>query len=248
VRWVQLPSAGIEFFLPLMKDGRITWTAAKGVYADTCAEQALGLALAGFRHLDAGARHRTWHRTPAKTLFEARVTLVGAGGIGGALIRLLAPFKVQVTLVRRRAESMPGVFKTVASDGLRDALQGADLVVLAAALTPQTEGMIAEPQLRAMNKHAWLVNVARGRLVKTADLVRALQEGWIGGAGLDVTDPEPLPDGHPLWSFENCIITSHSANPPNLERQLFRRIIVENVARFRKGEPLIGVVDRQAGY
>jgi len=95
---------------------------------------------------------------------------------------------------------------------------------------------------------AWLINVARGRLVKTDDLVRALQEHWIGGAGLDVTDPEPLPDGHPLWQLDNCIITSHTANPPNLDRELFRRRIIENVRRFVAGDRLLGVVDRAAGY
>ncbi|HEY0492578.1 MAG TPA: NAD(P)-dependent oxidoreductase, partial [Candidatus Dormibacteraeota bacterium] len=104
------------------------------------------------------------------------------------------------------------------------------------------------PQLRAMRKDAWLINVARGRLVDTADLVRALKEGWIGGAGLDVTDPEPLPEGHPLWGLDNCIITSHTANPPNLDRQLFRGRIIENVRRFAAGEPLLGLIDRAAGY
>ena len=129
-----------------------------------------------------------------------------------------------------------------------ETLGDADLLVLAAPLTKETEFMVAEDQLRAMKQDAWLINVARGRLVKTDDLVRALQEHWIGGAGLDVTDPEPLPDGHPLWQLDNCLITSHTANPPNLDRELFRRRIIENVRHFVAGERLLGVVDRAAGY
>lgn len=248
LRWIQLPSAGVESYLPLMRDGTSVWTAAKGVYAEPCAEHALGLAIAGFRHLDAGARRRTWHRVPAKTLFDARVTIVGAGGIAQSVVQLLRPFRATVTVVRRRPESMPGVKTTVPFNRLLQAVGDADLVVLAASLTSETEGMIAEQQLRAMKDDGWLVNVARGKLINTADLVRALRGRWIGGAGLDVTDPEPLPDGHPLWQLDNCIITSHTANPPNLERELFRFRIVENVTLFLNGQPLIGIVDPVIGY
>jgi phosphoglycerate dehydrogenase-like enzyme len=248
LRWIQLPSAGVESYLPLMRDGSSVWTAAKGVYAEPCAEHALGLAIAGFRHLDAGARWKTLHRGPAKTLFDAHVTIVGAGGISEEVVQLLRPFRVTVTVVRRRPGSMPGVMTTVLFSRLLEALGDADLVVLAAPLTQETEGMIAERQLRAMKHDAWLVNVARGKLINADDLVRALQERWIGGAGLDVTDPEPLPDGHPLWQLDNCIITSHTANPSNLERELFRFRIVENVTRFLSGQPLIGVVDPRIGY
>jgi len=213
-----------------------TWTAAKGVFADPCAEHALGLTIAGFRHLAAAARTRTWHKAPGQTLFEARVVIVGGGGIAQSLIRLLVPFRAHVTVVRRQPEPTPGADRTVRSDSLMQALGDADLLVLAAPLTKDTECMIAEDQLHVMKEDAWLINVARGRLVNTDDLVRALSEHWIGGAGLDVTDPEPLPDGHPLWQLDNCIITSHTANPPNLDRQLFRKRIVENVRRFVAGD------------
>jgi phosphoglycerate dehydrogenase-like enzyme len=120
--------------------------------------------------------------------------------------------------------------------------------VLALPLTAETEGVIAESQLRAMREDAWLINVGRGKLVVTQDLVRALHEGWIGGAGLDVTDPEPLPSDHPLWQVENCIITPHVANPPNLERGPFSSLIIENVRRYLRGDPLQGAVDPELGY
>ncbi|HYM51439.1 MAG TPA: D-isomer specific 2-hydroxyacid dehydrogenase family protein [Candidatus Limnocylindrales bacterium] len=247
LRWVQLPSAGVEQYLPLMGDGR-TWTAAKGVFADQCAEQVLGLAIAGFRHLDAGARQRRWHRGDGKSLFGASVAIVGGGGIAASTLRLLAPFRVEATVVRRRPDPVPRARRTVPSSQLMEVLKDADLVVLAAPLTAATEGMIGAAQLRAMREDAWLINVARGKLVRTPDLVRALQEGWIGGAGLDVTDPEPLPAGHPLWQFDNCIITSHTANPPNLERAVLGPRITENVRRYVTGEPLLGGVDVEAGY
>jgi phosphoglycerate dehydrogenase-like enzyme len=248
LRWVQLPAAGIEDYLPLI-DGTVeTWTAAKGVYAEPCAEHALGLAIAGFRHFTAAARTASWRKTPGKTLFDGRAVIVGGGGIAQSLLRLLKPFRVHATVVRRQLDPTPGADRTVPPNRFMEVLADADLVVLAAPLTKQTEFMVGEPQLRAMKEDAWLINVARGRLVKTDDLVRALKEGWIGGAGLDVTDPEPLPDGHPLWQLDNCIITSHTANPPNLDRQLFQTRIVENVRRFVAGEPLLGLIDRTAGY
>jgi phosphoglycerate dehydrogenase-like enzyme len=248
LRWIQLPAAGIEAYLPLIRASSATWTAAKGVYADTCAEQAIGLAIAGFRNFPSAIQQRRWHKEPARSLFDSRVTIVGAGGIAQSLIRLLAPFNASITIVRRQTDAVAGVRRTVRLDRLRDALGDADLVILASALTAETEGIIGEPQLRAMKQDAWLINVARGKLVKTNELVRALQQGWIAGAGLDVTDPEPLPDDHPLWRFDNCIITSHTANPPNLERDYFRRLVVDNVRRFLNREPLIGVIDREAGY
>ena len=248
LRWVQLPAAGIEEYLPLIGRTTQTWTAAKGVYADPCAEHAIGLAIAGFRHFNEASRMRSWHKAPGKTLFDARAAIVGGGGIAQSLLRLLKPFRVHTTVVRRQSEATPGADRTVQTGNLMEALRDADLLVLAAPLTRETRLMIREPQLRAMKKDAWLINVARGRLVDTDDLVRALKEGWIGGAGLDVTDPEPLPVGHPLWGLDNCIITSHTANPPNLDRQLFRGRIIENVRRFAAGEPLLGLIDRAAGY
>ena len=127
-------------------------------------------------------------------------------------------------------------------------MASADAVFVALALTEETRGIVAAPQLRVMRPHAWLVNVARGAHVVTDDLVRALQEGWIGGAGLDVTDPEPLPDSHPLWALPNCVITPHTGNTPEMGQRLLADRIRENVTRFAAGEPLLGVVDVLAGY
>jgi phosphoglycerate dehydrogenase-like enzyme len=248
LRWIQLPAAGIEPYLPLMADRSRVWTAATGVYAEPVAELALGLAIAGTRRLDAGIRSHQWKQQATSTLYDAQVLIVGGGGIGRELIRLLTPFRAVVTVVRRQAELVEGAHAVVQLDRLQECLPIADLVFVAAPLTPQTEGLIGEKELRAMKDSAWLINVARGKLVRTGDLVRALQEHWIGGAGLDVTDPEPLPADHPLWRLENCIITSHSAGATDHEHRLLERRISENVRRFLSKRPLIGVVDLDRGY
>ena len=247
VRWVQLPFAGVDRFLGLFDDGR-TWTSTKGAYSEPVAEHALALALAGLRQLPRRARATTWAEQGGLRLAGARVTVLGGGGITEALLRLLAPFHVQATVVRRSVAPVEGASEVVGLDRLHEALAGARLVVLALALTPETTGIIGAPELDRMDGEAWLVNVARGAHVVTEDLVAALQAGTIGGAALDVTDPEPLPDGHPLWALDNCLITPHTANTWRMAEPLFAERIRANVARHQRGEPLLGVVDPALGY
>lgn len=138
--------------------------------------------------------------------------------------------------------------RTVAIERLHDTLPDALVVFLALALTPATERVIGAPELRRMHRRAWLVNVARGRHVDTDALVTALEQDEIAGAALDVTDPEPLPDGHPLWAAHNCIITPHTADTWEMVKPLLAERIRENVSRFRAGRPLEGLVDPEAGY
>lgn len=247
LRWVQLPFAGVDAFLPLIDTGRV-WTSTKGAYAEPVAEHALALGLAGLRGLGARARARSWGRPAGRRLMGGRVTVVGGGGITEALVRLLVPFGVTVTVVRKRVAPMAGVADVVAPTGLGAALGGADLVVLALALTPETAGLIGGAELAAMEPHAWLVNVARGDHVDTDALVEALRAGTIGGAALDVTSPEPLPGGHPLWSLDNCLITPHVANTWAMALPLFAERVRENVRRWADGESLLGVVDPVLGY
>ncbi len=247
LRWVQLPWAGIESYLKVLDDERV-WTCAKGVYADPVAEHALALALAGLRGLGTYTRATSWGRGQGLNLLDARVTVVGGGGITESLLRLLVPFRAHVTVVRNRVNPMEGADVVLGVEHLHDALLGADLVVLALALTSDTEGLIGADELRIMERHAWLVNVARGRHVVTDALVDALRDGEIGGAALDVTDPEPLPEGHPLWSLANCIVTPHTGNTAEMARPLLAERITANVRRFAAGEPLLGEVDADLGY
>ena len=239
VHWVQLPWAGIEPFADVLDHDHL-WTCGKGVYAEPVAEMALTLGLAGMRGLGAYTRTGSWTGPQGINLLGAHVLILGGGGIADSLVRLLAPFGCRVTIVRR------SVAPTL--DDLERLLPTADLVVLALALTPETTGVIDGRRLGLMKPTAWLVNVARGGHVVTDDLVTALTEGAIGGAGLDVTDPEPLPEGHPLWSLPNCLITPHVGNTPTMAQPLLSRRVTDNIARFAAGEPLIGPVDVDAGY
>ena len=255
VEWVQLPWAGVEAFSAagiFSAYPDVRFTCGKGVYAEPVAEHALALGLAGLRDLPGRARSTAWGKQSGVSLFDASVVIVGGGGIAEVLIDLLAPLRARVTIVRRDASipvgSMAGVVSVVGPEHLLDVLPGADLVVLALALTPETDGLFGARELAAMAPHAWLVNVARGRHVDTDALVRALQERRIGGAALDVTEPEPLPDGHPLWLLPNAIITPHTANTLEMARPHLARRIRENVARFAAGEDLIGPVDPALGY
>ena len=248
-RWIQLPVAGVERMAGSgLLDPARTWTSAKGAYAEPVAEHALALALAGLRSLRRRISARSWGEPAGQSLYDEPVTILGGGGIATSLLELLAPFRVTATAVRRSADPVPGAASTLPQARLHEALAGARIVFLALALTPGTEKIIGSAELAAMRPDAWLVNVARGRHVDTGALAAALRNGAIGGAALDVTDPEPLPDGHPLWQLENCIITPHTADTPEMIERLLARRIQENVARFAAGQALTGLVDPAAGY
>jgi phosphoglycerate dehydrogenase-like enzyme len=247
ISWVQVPFAGVETFIHLVDDNR-QWSCGKGVYADPVAELALGLALAGMRNIGAYARADEWTEPVGVNLFGARVTILGGGGITAALLPLLLPFRTHTTVVRNRVKDMDGADAVLGSDRLIDALTGADLVILALSLTPETEGIISRSELELMERHAWIVNVARGRHIVTDDLVWALQNHVIGGAALDVTEPEPLPADHPLWSVPNCIISPHVGNTPEMGEPLLAERIATNVRRFGDGQPPIGPIDVDLGY
>jgi phosphoglycerate dehydrogenase-like enzyme len=248
-RWVQLSSAGIERVAAAgLLDPAITWTSAKGSYAEPVAEHALMLALAGLRLLRQRITARSWGQQGGQSLFDAPVTILGGGGIATTLLSLLAPLRVRSTVVRRDPAPVPGATRTVLVSDLMAALTDAQVVFVALALTPETQHIISAGQLAVMRPDAWLVNVARGRHVDTGALVAALESEAIGGAALDVTDPEPLPDGHPLWTSPRCIITPHTADTEEMIMKPLAARIRVNVARFAAGEPLEGQVDPLAGY
>ena len=249
IDWVQLPWAGVEPFRDVMAAERTrTWSCAKGVYADPVAEHALALLLAGFRNLPAYARAQTWTGDVGRNLFGARIAILGGGGIAEVLISLLAPFRCVITVVRRTPMPMVGVERVVGPDDLHEALTGADALVLALPLLAETARLIGSTELALLAPGAWVVNVARGGHIDSDALVEALTEGTLGGAGLDVTDPEPLPDGHPLWSLRNVIITPHTANTKAMARPLLSARVTDNVRRYGAGEPLAGLVDPELGY
>ena len=257
-RWVQLPFAGIEsFFEAGAIDPARSWTCAKGIYGPATAEHALALMLMAARRLHVHVGARSWTSEAGvgsgfgaaeRRLASCTVLIVGTGGIGASLRDMLQPLGPVILAANRSGRSFPGAEMTVPSDRLAELLPRADFVVLAAAHTPQTHHLIDAAALAAMKDDAWVINVARGGLVDTEALVEVLGAGRIGGAALDVTDPEPLPEGHPLWDLPGAVITPHVANTWDMAVPELAALVGRNVARFAAGEELEGLVDPQAGY
>jgi len=242
LRWVQLPSAGVEQWVDRIDRDR-RWTSAAPAFGRTVAEHALTLMLAGVRRLHEFARATTWTRPPVGELMGSTVAVIGAGRIGGSLIELLEPFGVEALAVTRTGRD-----GTLPIDRIDEVWPRAHFVVIAAPSTPATRHLVGARELAAMREDAWLVNVARGSIVDTDALVAALAAGEIAGAALDVTDPEPLPDGHPLWSEPRALITPHVANPDATWSRDVAGLVRDNVARLVAGEPLLSPIDPDAGY
>jgi phosphoglycerate dehydrogenase-like enzyme len=252
-KWVQLPFAGIEEFLAAgVIDPARTWTCAKGTYGPTVAEHALAQLLMAARLLHRHARQRSWMSrrdfATARRLAGATVLLVGTGGIGAALAEMLVPLEPRIIGVNRSGTPLAGAERTVSVKELKAVVGEADFVVLSAAMTPETTHLFNAEVLVLMRPDAWIVNVGRGKLIDTDALVDALRDKRIGGAALDVTDPEPLPDDHPLWTIEDVVITSHAANTWEMAIPDLAERIRRNVELFARGEPLEGLVDLGLGY
>jgi phosphoglycerate dehydrogenase-like enzyme len=245
--WVQLPFAGIENYVAYLDDKRV-WTSGKGVYAEPVAELCMAFLLGGMRHVIGYSRVREWTSDHGRYLLGGNIVIVGGGGITVSLVRMLQGFNTHITVVRRHPQAMDGVAKVVGQSELHSVLPSADAVVLACALTPETIGLISSRELAMMKSDAWIVNVGRGRLIATDDLVAALSERRIGGATLDVTEPEPLPKEHPLWTLDNCLITPHIGNTRAMAVPLLTERITTNCRLFVAGQPLVGVVDVSLGY
>ncbi len=245
--WVQLPFAGIENFVPHLDDRRV-WTSGKGVYAEPVAELCMAFLLGGLRHVIGYSRVNEWTVDHGRYLLGGNIVIVGGGGIATSLARMLQGFNTNITVVRRNATAFAGAQRVVTQSQLHEVLPSADAVVLACALTPETTGVIGARELEMMKHDAWLVNVGRGKLVVTDDLVAALRDRRIGGATLDVTDPEPLPKEHPLWSLDNCLITPHIGNTRAMAVPLLSERVTTNCRLFAADQPLIGVVDIALGY
>lgn len=252
LEWVQLPSAGVDNYAAAIGSAagrKITWTSAKGAYAQPVAEHALALSLALLRALHEHARSSTW-ATPTKgvSLAGLDVVIIGAGGIAVEIIRLLKPFGTKVTVVRRKPQVVADAAITVGTESLLEVLAGADLVIVAAALTASTSGLLGAAEFAALKGGAMVVNIARGGLVDSDALLEALRSGRVAGAALDVTDPEPLPDGHPLWAEPTVLITPHAADTPGMRAPLLAERVRINAAAHVSGGNFVGVVDVAAGY
>ncbi len=247
IDWVQLPYAGVEPFIPMLDRTRL-WTCGKGVYSRPVAEHALSLILAAFHNLGPYSAANRWTGPVGRNLHGCRVLILGGGGITTNLLSLLSPFNTHNVVLRRSPHELSGAVKVATLGDLHNELPLADVVVIALAVTKQTKGIIGAKEFALMGTNSWLINVARGVHVDTEPLVGALRTGKIGGACLDVTDPEPLPVGHPLWGMDNCIITPHVGNTPQMGLDLLAERVIENTRRYKQGETLLGPVDLNLGY
>ncbi len=257
LRWLQQWGAGADWLLrePQVAQLDFVLTNASGVHAIPISEQILAYLLAFARQLPAAMRaqqHASWQKTNRDDIFELAgkiMLLIGVGAIGERTAAIASALGMRVLGIRRNpARSAPGVAAMYAPDRLLDLLPEADFVVLTAPLNRATQGMIGERELRAMKDTAYLVNIGRGGMIQEQALIQALREGWIAGAGLDVFAKEPLPESSPLWAMENVIVTAHYAGmtPHYDERAL--AIFLDNLRRYRAGEPLRNVVDKVGGY
>jgi phosphoglycerate dehydrogenase-like enzyme len=235
---VQLLTAGYDNALRYLPAG-VTLCNAGGVHDASTAELAVGLTLASLRGLDDFARampQGTWVYVRRESLADKRVLVVGAGGIGKALKARLEPFETDVILVGRSArEGVHG------ARDLRALLPAADVVILAVPLTDDTRGMVGTEFLAHMADGALLVNVSRGSVVDTEALTEQVASGRIRAA-LDVTEPEPLPPGHPLWTLPGVLISPHVGGNTTAFLPRARKLVADQLQRFAAGEPLASVV------
>lgn len=256
LRWVQQWGAGADWLLrhPEAAEADFVLTNASGVHAIPISEHILALLFAFARRLHKAMRAQLRHEweTSWEGLFELAgqtLLLIGVGAIGERTAQMASGLGMRVLGVRRHpAIGVPSVQAMFGPDRLLELLPQADFVVLTVPLTSETRGMIGEPELRAMKPTAYLINTGRGGAVQEPALIRALREGWIAGAGLDVFEAEPLPKDSPLWGMENVIITSHYAGATPRYHERAMAIFLDNLRRYRAGEPLRNVVDKRLGY
>jgi phosphoglycerate dehydrogenase-like enzyme len=255
LRWGQQTGAGANWLLdmPEVVESDLIITNASGVHAIPIAEHILALMFAFCRNIHFNIRSQTaakWDRRgPISELDGSTIGLIGVGKIGEKTAEKSKALNMKVLGLRRNPErSSPYVDRMYGPGELNEVLSQSDWVVITAAMTEETQGLIGEVELKAMKNSAVIINIARGPMIQEKALVKALEEGWIAGAGLDVFEQEPLPEDSPLWTMDNVIITPHfaGATPFYIERLI--DIFVANLRRYQAGEGLVNVVDKRLGY
>ena len=256
LRWVQTQGAGVDGVLfPELVDSDVILTSEKGHVGTHLAEHAFALLLALTRGIATAVRHPgVWeHRLPIRQasweLTDKTMGIVGLGGTGRAVVERARGFGLRLLAVDPEpVPAPPGVEAVWRIDRFHDLLRESDVVVICAPLTRETRGLFDRRAFALMRPHAILINVTRGAIVDGEALVEALQAGQIGGAGLDVTQPEPLPPEHPLWRLPNVVITPHAAGGSPLRQDRVVDQFCSNLRNFRAGAPLDGVIDKTKGY
>ena len=255
--WLHQRGAGIErIAVPRLQDSAVVVTNGSGNHAPNISEHLLALMLAFARQLPALIRSQQaalWEPPASKSLFELSgqtLAIVGAGAIGSALAPRAAALGMTVIGVRRSAAAAPpaGIERIVTIDRIDEALGVADHVAIALPLTAETRNLFSTALIAKMKPGAYLYNVGRGAIVDPAALLEALRSGHLAGAGLDVTEPEPLPADSPLWREPGVIITAHSSGNTPRSYERYERLLLDNLGRWVRGEALLNVVDKRLGY
>jgi len=257
LKWLACSFAGVEQY---MKDGifasdDVIVTNSSGAYGVSISEMMIAGILMLFRELDGhvlNQQKRIWGKpAPVRSIYGSKITVIGMGDIGSCFAERAAALGAEVTGVRRRDMPKPEYFaRQFTFDKLEEALPGKDVVALCVPRTDETVRIINAKTIALMNPRAVIINVGRGSAIDQDSLVSALNDGRIGGAFLDVTDPEPLPPSHPLWTAKNCIITPHVSGNMTLEltRERIVGIFLENLELYAGGMPLLHTVNKKSGY
>ena len=264
LRWVQSPAVGVgSLMFPELLASPVVVTSARGIRARTIAEHVIGVTIALVRRLPAAIRAQVAHHwaqdelegpaSGVRSLDGLRIGIVGLGSIGMEIVKLAAPFGIRVSGIRRRPPDSPrssiaGVDEVLSPERLPELLEKSDVVVLAVPHTPETKQLIGSAEIDRMKRGAFLVNIARGKLIDDAAVIDALRDGRLGGAALDVFTREPLDPSSPYWDLPNVVITPHTSGAMQDYWTPLVALFSENLRRFEKGDPLVNVVDKIAGY
>jgi phosphoglycerate dehydrogenase-like enzyme len=264
LRWLQYPGAGVDGLRDsglLDVESRVIVTTATGIHATTISEYVFGSMLmfnwnwpqmVRLQDSHVWARSAGWYNLGGRELAGQTLGVVGMGSIGRRIAQLGHAFGMRVLGIRRsfldEEATDPDLDVSYSPRHLHELLGQSDYVVLAVPLTAETELLIGEAELRTMKSNAYLVNIARGRVVDEQALIRALREGWIGGAGLDVAQIEPLPSNSPLYGMPNVILTPHISGVSVHYETRLAALFADNLRRYRAGEPLFNRFDPARGY
>lgn len=260
LRWVQSPAVGVgSLMFPELHASDVVVTSARGIRARSIAEHVIGVTIALARRLPHALRAQAAHHwaqdelegpgSGVSQLHGRRMGIIGLGSIGLEIAKRAAPFGVEIFGVRRRPDrpAPPGV-TVFGPDRLTDVLAQSDIVVLSMPHTPETKQIIGRRELERMKRGALLINIARGKLIDDDAVIAALRDGRLGGAALDVFTREPLEPSSPYWDLPNVIVTPHTSGAMEDYWTPLVALFSENLRRFERGEPLLNVVDKQAGY
>jgi phosphoglycerate dehydrogenase-like enzyme len=255
LRWIHSRSAGLDGVLfPALAGSPVPLTNGTGVFSQPLGEFVMAAALffaKDLRRMVRSQERGVWDPFDVIELRGQTIGIVGYGDIGRAIARRARCFDMRVLALRRRPERSardPLVDEVLPLSGKIDLMGRCDYVAVAAPLTPETRGMIGEPELRAMKPSAVIMNVGRGPVIQEPALVRALEQGWIRGAALDVFDLEPLPAGHPFYRLPNVLLSPHCADHTPEWLNDAMKFFLDNFERFQNGQPLRNVVDKTQGY